>query len=442
MSNQSQWKTSTGFILASAGSAIGLGAMWKFPYMAGIYGGGAFLFLFLIFTIFVGLPLLIMEFTVGIMGRTYTTRIYSKLTGKKWLNIIGWNGNLAVFILFGFYSVIGGWIVIYIGNVFLQLLSVEHTSLTQIKFEKIISNPWLTVLGQGIFILLTMVIVMLGVEKGLEKASKMMMPLLFVFLIIVVAKSLTLDGALEGVRYILQPRIEDISVKGVLFALGQSFFTLSLGTTGMITYASYTPKEMTIKSSAMSIVIMNILVSVLAGLAIFPALKTFGYAPQEGPGLLFKVLPLVFNQMGFGIVFYLIFLILFLFAALTSSISLLELNVSNFTKNDNTKRKAISVIASILVFVISIPATLSFSSLSGVKFGAGTIFDNMDFIVSNILMPLGALGTTLVVGQLLDKQALKESFGKDKFKLFVPWYILIKYIMPVIIILIFIVQLF
>lgn len=442
MSNQSQWKTSTGFILASAGSAIGLGAMWKFPYMAGIYGGGAFLFLFLIFTIFVGLPLLIMEFTVGIMGRTYTTRIYSKLTGKKWLNIIGWNGNLAVFILFGFYSVIGGWIVIYIGNVFLQLLSVEHTSLTQIKFEKIISNPWLTVLGQGIFILLTMIIVMLGVEKGLEKASKMMMPLLFVFLIIVVAKSLTLDGALEGVRYILQPRIEDISVKGVLFALGQSFFTLSLGTTGMITYASYAPKEMTIKTSAISIVIMNILVSVLAGLAIFPALKTFGYAPQEGPGLLFKVLPLVFNQMGFGIVFYLIFLILFLFAALTSSISLLELNVSNFTKNDNTKRKAISVIASILVFIISIPATLSFSSLSGIKFGAGTIFDNMDFIVSNILMPLGALGTTLVVGQLLDKQALKESFGKDKFKLFVPWYILIKYMMPIIIILVFIVQLF
>ena len=442
MSNQSQWKTSTGFILASAGSAIGLGAMWKFPYMAGIYGGGAFLFLFLIFTIFVGLPLLIMEFTVGIMGRTYTTRIYSKLTGKKWLNIIGWNGNLAVFILFGFYSVIGGWIVIYIGNVFLQLLSVEHTSLTQIKFENIISNPWLTVLGQGIFILLTMIIVMLGVEKGLEKASKIMMPLLFVFLIIVVAKSLTLDGALEGVRYILQPRIEDISVKGVLFALGQSFFTLSLGTTGMITYASYAPKEMTIKSSAMSIVIMNILVSVLAGLAIFPALKTFGYAPQEGPGLLFKVLPLVFNQMGFGIVFYLIFLILFLFAALTSSISLLELNVSNFTKNDNTKRKAISVIASILVFIISIPATLSFSSLSGIKFGAGTIFDNMDFIVSNILMPLGALGTTLVVGQLLDKQALKESFGKDKFKLFVPWYILIKYMMPIIIILVFIVQLF
>ena len=158
-----------------------------------------------------------------------------------------------------------------------------------------------------------------------------MMPLLFIFLIIVVAQSLTLEGALEGVRYILQPRVEDMSIQGVLFALGNRF-TLSLGTTGMITYASYAPKNMTIKSSALSIVVMNILISVLAGLAIFPALKTFGYQPQEGPGLLFKVLPLVFSEMTFGTFFYFIFLLLFLFAALTSSISLLELNVSNFTK--------------------------------------------------------------------------------------------------------------
>lgn len=442
MSGHSQWKTSTGFILASAGSAIGLGAMWKFPYMAGIYGGGAFLLMFLIFTIFVGLPLLIMEFTVGKMGRTYTTQIYKKLTGKKWLNIIGWNGNLAVFILFGFYSVIGGWIIIYIGYVIAQIAIFKSSTLTNIQFETIISNPWLTVLGQGIFILITMVIVMLGVEKGLEKASKIMMPLLFIFLIIVVAQSLTLEGALEGVRYILQPRVEDMSIQGVLFALGQSFFTLSLGTTGMITYASYAPKNMTIKSSALSIVVMNILISVLAGLAIFPALKTFGYQPQEGPGLLFKVLPLVFSEMTFGTFFYFIFLLLFLFAALTSSISLLELNVSNFTKNDNSKRQKVAIIGSILVFIISIPATLSLSSLSHLRFGAGTIFDNMDFIVSNILMPLGALGTTLVVGQLLDKKLLKESFGKDKFNLFLPWYYLIKFIMPIVIILVFIVQLF
>src|SRR5699024_2980845 len=249
MNKQSQWKSSTGFILASAGSAIGLGAMWKFPYMAGIYGGGAFLLMFLIFTIFVGLPLLMMEFTVGKVGKTYTTQIYEKLTKKKWLNIIGWNGNLAVFVLFGFYSVIGGWIIIYISNVALQILSFNRAKLGHIQFESIISNPFLTITGQGIFILLTMFIVMMGVEKGLEKASKFMMPLLFLFLIVIVIKSLTLEGSFEGLKYILQPRLEDMSMEGVLFALGQSFFTLSLGTTGMITYASYASKEMTIKTS-------------------------------------------------------------------------------------------------------------------------------------------------------------------------------------------------
>ncbi|PTI74575.1 sodium-dependent transporter [Staphylococcus succinus] len=440
MNKQSQWKSSTGFILASAGSAIGLGAMWKFPYMAGIYGGGAFLLMFLVFTIFVGLPLLMMEFTVGKMGKTYTTKIYEKLTKKKWLNIIGWNGNLAVFVLFGFYSVIGGWIIIYIFNVALQMLTFSDDKLGNIQFEAIIGNPFLTIIGQGIFILLTMIIVMMGVEKGLEKASKFMMPLLFIFLIVIVIKSLTLNGSMEGLKYILQPRLEDISMQGILFALGQSFFTLSLGTTGMITYASYASKEMTIKTSAVSIVAMNILVSILAGLAIFPAITAFGYKPTEGPGLLFKVLPKVFDQMAFGSGFYLIFLILFLFAALTSSISLLELNVSNFTKNDNAKRKPVAFYASVLVFIISIPATLSFGSLSGIQFGAGTIFDNMDFLVSNILMPLGALGTTLVVGQLLNKKDLKAHFGKDKFKLFMPWYYLIKFVLPIVIVLIFVVQ--
>ncbi|PNZ66529.1 sodium-dependent transporter [Staphylococcus auricularis] len=441
MQKQSQWKTSTGFILASAGSAIGLGAMWKFPYMAGIYGGGAFLFMFLLFTLIVGLPLLIMEFAIGKMGRTYTTKIYEKLTNKKWLNIIGWNGNLAVFILYGFYSVIGGWIVIYLSHVFMQILGFEQGPLGHIQFEQVIGNPWITIIGQGVFILLTMIIVMFGVESGLEKASKFMMPLLFIFLIIIVAKSLSLDGAMSGLKFLLQPRTEDISMDGVLFALGQSFFTLSLGTTGMITYASYASKEMTIKTSALSIVLMNILVSVLAGLAIFPAIGAFGYEPTEGPGLLFKVLPQVFDEMAFGTGFYFIFLILFLFAALTSSISLLELNVSNFTKNDNSKRTKVAFIASILVFIISIPATLSFSSLSSIQFAAGIIFDNMDFLVSNILMPLGALGTTLVTGYLLDKQALRTYFGPDRFKLFAPWYYLVKFVLPVVIIVVFIVQL-
>ena len=209
----------------------------------------------------------------------------------------------------------------------------------------------------------------------------------------------------------------------------------------MITYASYASKEMTIKTSALSIVIMNIVVSLLAGLAIFPATEAFDFKPADGPGLLFKVLPQVFDQMAAGSLFYFIFLILFLFAALTSSISLLELNVSNFTKNNNEHRARIAFIASVLVFIISVPATLSFGSLNDVRIFGLTIFDAMDFLVSNILMPLGALGTTLVVGQLLDKNALKESFGRDRFKLFSPWYYLVKLVLPLVIILVFIMQL-
>ncbi|WP_105967062.1 sodium-dependent transporter [Staphylococcus simulans] len=442
MSKQSQWKTSTGFILASAGSAIGLGAMWKFPYMAGIYGGGAFLLMFLIFTIFIGLPLLIMEFTIGKLGRTYTTAIFGKLSNKKWTNVIGWSGNLAVFVLFGFYSVVGGWIMIYIAQVAMQIIGLRDGTLGSIQFEQVISSPLYTMLGQGSFILVTMVIVMLGVEHGLEKASKVMMPLLFIFLILIVVRSLSLEGASEGVRFLLEPRMEELSMEGILFALGQSFFALSLGTTGMITYASYAPKEMTIKTSALSIVIMNIIVALLAGLAIFPAINAFGYKPEEGPGLLFKVLPHVFEKMSFGPGFYFIFLILFLFAALTSSISLLELNVSNFTKNDNRKRGKVALIGSILVFIISIPATLSFSTLSHVHFLEGTIFDNMDFLVSNILMPLGALATTLFVGQLLKKEDLKSVFGNDRLKIFMPWYYLVKYVLPVVILLVFVIQFF
>ncbi|VYU03567.1 sodium-dependent transporter [Staphylococcus simulans] len=442
MSKQSQWKTSTGFILASAGSAIGLGAMWKFPYMAGIYGGGAFLLMFLIFTIFIGLPLLIMEFTIGKLGRTYTTAIFGKLSNKKWTNVIGWSGNLAVFVLFGFYSVVGGWIMIYIAQVAMQIIGLRDGTLGSIQFEQVISSPLYTMLGQGSFILVTMVIVMLGVEHGLEKASKVMMPLLFIFLILIVVRSLSLEGASEGVRFLLEPRMEELSMEGILFALGQSFFALSLGTTGMITYASYAPKEMTIKTSALSIVIMNIIVALLAGLAIFPAINAFGYKPEEGPGLLFKVLPHVFEKMSFGPGFYFIFLILFLFAALTSSISLLELNVSNFTKNDNRKRGKVALIGSILVFIISIPATLSFSTLSHVHFLAGTIFDNMDFLVSNILMPLGALATTLFVGQLLKKEDLKSVFGNDRLKIFMPWYYLVKYVLPMVILLVFVIQFF
>lgn len=441
MSQRSQWKSSTGFILASAGSAIGLGALWKFPYMAGMFGGGAFLFMFLAFTILVGLPLLIMEFAVGQLGRTYTTELFGQLTGRKWLNGIAWIGNLAVFVLFSFYSVIGGWIIVYFGFVLAQLFHIVPTHLHDLQFQAIISQPLYVVTGQAIFIALTCGIVMRGMQQGLEKASKLMMPLLLVFLIIIVVKTLSLDGAMDGVRFLFQPRVSEINMESMLFALGQSFFALSLGTTGMMTYASYASTDMPIKTSALTILIMNIAIAILAGLAIFPALETFGYQAKEGPGLLFIILPLVFEKIQFGTLFYAIFLVLFLFAALTSSISLLELNVSNFTRNNNRKRPTMALIISLAVFIVGVPATLSFGPLSHIQFGAGSIFDNMDFVFSNILLPIGALASTLAIGYAMEKVRLKTGFGNDPLKLFAIWYIFIRYILPVVILLVFILQL-
>ncbi|ARJ51009.1 sodium-dependent transporter [Staphylococcus lutrae] len=441
MSQRSQWKSSTGFILASAGSAIGLGALWKFPYMAGMYGGGAFLLMFLAFTILIGLPLLVMEFAVGQLGRTYTTEIFGKLTGRPALNGIAWIGNFAVFVLFSFYSVIGGWIIVYIGFVFAQLFHIIPAKLSDLKFEDMIGQPLYVIGGQAIFIGLTCAIVMRGVQQGLEKASKFMMPLLLVFLIIIVVKTLSLDGAMAGVRFLFQPRISEMNMESMLFALGQSFFALSLGTTGMMTYASYASKEMPIKTSALSILIMNIAISILAGLAIFPALETFGYQAEEGPGLLFIILPLVFEKMQWGTLFYAIFLVLFLFAALTSSISLLELNVSNLTRNDNRKRPTIAFIISLGVLIVGIPAALSFGPLKAIQFGAGSIFDNMDFLFSNILLPVGALASTLAVGQLMKKACLKEAYGDDRLHLFNVWYFSVRYVLPVVILLVFVLQL-
>lgn len=442
MNQHSEWQSSIGFIFAAAGSAIGLGAIWKFPYMAGLYGGGAFLLLFIIFTLLIGFPLLLMEFNIGRLGQTYTTQIYGKLTQYKAFNLIGWSGNIAVFILFGFYSVIGGWIILYIVKTVHSLITKNHYDANS-TFDFIISTPYFAIGGQILFITLTAIIVSFGVQAGIERASKWMMPILFILFILIIMRSLTLEGAMEGVKYFFTPRIEDMTSEAIVFALGQSFFALSLGTTGMITYASYLKRGTNIVTASISIVTMNVIVSILAGLAIFPATVTFNVAPTEGPGLLFILLPQIFNQMTFGAWFYLLFLLLFLFAALTSSISLLELNVSNVTKNNNILRKKATLLIALSVIIIGIPAALSFGVLSDVTFFKGTIFDNMDYLVSNILMPLGALMTTIACGHFMKKDAFIAQFQlthTSGLKLFNIWWLLIKYIFPLIILFVFIMQ--
>ncbi|WP_214875637.1 sodium-dependent transporter [Exiguobacterium sp. CH10] len=435
---QNSFASKIGFILAAAGSAIGLGAIWKFPYVTGTSGGGAFLLMFLAFTLLLGLPLLIGEFIVGRSTQKTALLAFKKLGHGRW-SIIGYLGVIACFLLLSFYSVIGGWVLIYIGLGLSGTLSGRTADEFGDVFGNVVSTPGIAVLGQFLFLLITLLIVLRGVEAGIERMSKILMPLLFISFIVLVVRSLTLDGAMEGVRFFLQPDFSALTGESVLFALGQAFFSLSLGVAAMLTYASYIKTKGTLNRSANMIVLLNITVSLLAGLAIFPAVFASGLDPAEGPALLFVVLPAVFNQVPLGGFFMVLFFLLFAFASITSSIAMLEVVVAGVTDRLNEKKstwtkKQVTVMAAILVFVVGVPSALSFGLLSDLQIWNGrTFFDTMDYLVSYILMPIGALLTSIFVGYVVDQRILKDEIQTSEpgKKLYPIWHALIRYVIPV-----------
>lgn len=441
---RAQWGSKIGFILAAAGSAIGLGALWRFPYMIAEHGGGAFLVVFLVMTIFIGLPLLLSEFIIGKASKKSPIEGLQMLGGRKVYGLFGHLGNVGVFLLLSFYSVIGGWLLIYLIISILTMFNIMTISDYDNLFNTVISNPLYAIGAQGLFIFLTAVIVTGGVEKGLERASKIMMPLLFILFIIIIIRSLTLPGAMDGVSFFLNPDFGELNTESILYALGQSFFALSVGATTMMTYASYTSDKMNITQSAVSIVLINISISILAGLAIFPALFSLDVESTYGPGLIFVVLPAIFAEIPFGGIIFVMFIIAFIFATVTSSISMLEINVANWIKGDDTKRKKRAYTVAVLVFIVGIPSALSYGVLSDVIVFDRSIFDNVDFLVSNILLPIGALFVTIFVGYIMEKRIVMQQLELTHaenifFKVFIA---LLKYILPFVIIAIFIAQLF
>ena len=440
--SENNWNSKLGFILAAAGSAIGLGAVWRFPYMTAEHGGGAFLFVFLLFTILIGLPLLISEFVIGRASGRNPIDGFEYLSGKKNLRLFGWIGHFGTMLLLSFYSVIGGWILIYLLIAMLDLFNLYTVNDYTAMLGDIITNPVYVIAAQGVFIFITAFVVAQGIQKGLERASKIMMPMLFILFLFIIIRSLSLPNSFEGVKYFLTPDFSELSANGIMFALGQSFFALSVGITQMMTYASYLKADQNLPRSASYIVLMNIAVSVMVGLAIFPAIASFGMQSVEGPGLVFIVLPEIFNAIPFGIVFYLMFLLAFLFATLTSAFSMIEINVANTVKGDQSKRKKTTYIYAIIVFAIGIPSALSEGVLNDFQFFAGTIFDNVDFLVSNILLPVGALFSSVFVGFILDKRIAMEQLnvtqGKSSYTIFKAWIFLLRFILPAIILFVFI----
>lgn len=435
-----QWTSKLGFILATAGSAIGLGAIWKFPYIAGMSGGGAFFLIFLIFTVFIGMPILLAEFIIGRGSQKDAVSAYKTFAPNSSWHLIGVLGMVTCFILLSFYSVVGGWILLFLYETVKGNLSGLADQEYEVLFNNVIANPTFTVLAQFIFIIIAIIVVAKGVQRGIERASKIMMPALFIAFIVLIIRSLTLDNISEGISFFLYPNFSNLTSKTILFALGQSFFSISIGVSVMVTYSSYLSKKEDLPQSAFTIVIMNVLISLLAGLAIFPAVFAFGFKPEEGPGLLFVVLPAVFNKIPFGIIFLAVFLILFLFATLTSAFSMLEIIVAAITKGDTSKRKKVTWITGILIFIVGIPAALSSGILSEFTLFDKTMFDLSDYLVSNVLMPLGALLIAIFVGFKIPRQTLLteirsgSSYGK---RFFAVWFLLIKYVAPIAIIIVF-----
>ncbi|MBE1556385.1 sodium-dependent transporter [Sporosarcina limicola] len=435
MKQRDQWSSKIGFVLAAAGSSIGLGAIWKFPYMAGTNGGSVFVILFIISTFAIGLPILLAEFVVGRMGQADAVTALKRLAlGRKW-HLVGWLGLAMSFIILSFYSVIGGWILSYLARaLFFKLDVAEHGKL----FDLIIANPFEVLFAQAVFMLLSIWIVQSGIRGGIERASRWMMPLLFIFFIILAIRSLTLDGAMEGVRFLFVPDWSQLTGSTVLLALGQAFFSLSVGVTAMMTYASYLPKEERLGQSALNVSLLNIVISILAGLVIFPAVFALGQSPDEGPGLIFVILPAIFSQIPFGNVFMIIFFILMLFATLTSSIAMLEIVVSSGIRTKHDRRKRASWVFGLLIFIVGIPSALSFGILSDVRIFGGTIFDFADLLTSRIGMPLGALLISLFAGFILTKSQTDDELRMHPVMNSL-WKFLVRFIAPVAIIIIFIV---
>ncbi|WII36137.1 sodium-dependent transporter [Paenibacillus thiaminolyticus] len=438
MTTREQWTSKLGFILASAGSAIGLGAIWKFPNVVATSGGGAFFLIFLLFTLGIGLPLLLAEFAIGRSTGRGAVSAYRDIAPRSKWHWIGYLGIGTCFLLLSYYSVVGGWIVLYVGRGIVGGLLSSGRDYDAL-FAETVANPWYAVAAQFVFMLITIAVVARGIKGGIERASRIMMPGLFVLFLVLIIRSLTLPGMGEGLRYFLQPDFSKLTGQAVLYALGQSFFCLSVGVSVMVTYSSYLSRQESLLRSSVSVVGLNVLTSLMAGLAIFPAIFALGMKPQEGPGLLFGTLPALFEKLPFGGLFIVLFLALFLFAALTSAFSMLEILVSGLSNNDQ-QRSRLSWLFGILIFIVGIPSALSFGVWSDARIFGLSLFDAADFAVTNVLMPFGALLIALFVGYRFPRKRLYEEFATEAAwwrKGLAMYIILLRYVIPVVIAIVF-----
>lgn len=429
-----------GVIAATAGSAIGLGNIWRFPYVAGENGGGAFLIIYLLFILAIGIPVMMSEFLIGRGAQRNVFGSFNLLApGKPWY-LIGLMGVAAAFMILAFYTAVAGWTLEYIYLSLIDGFSGMNSEQLDVMFTEFRGGSWRPVLWFLLFMGLTAFIIMSGVKNGIEKYAKILMPVLLVILVILSVRSLTLPGAGKGLAFLFTPDFSKITTSTILEALGQAFFSLSIGMGTLITYGSYIAKNENLGSTAVSVALADTLIAVLAGVAIFPAVFAFGIEPGSGEGLVFITLPNIFQQMTGGYFFSLLFFILLGVAALTSTISVLEVIVAYFVEELGLTRKKATWLSTISVSVLGIMCALSWGVMRDVNILGFNIFGLLNFTSANILLPLGGLFIVLFVGWYLGREKTRDELSNQGIlkATYMPLFLfIVKFVAPIAIALVF-----
>jgi NSS family neurotransmitter:Na+ symporter len=429
------WQSRWLFILAATGSAVGLGNIWKFPYITGENGGGAFVLVYLLCISIIGIPVMIAEVSLGRMGRQSPINTMKALAQKAgasplWASI-GWMGAIAGFLILSFYSVIAGWALSYT----LDMASGDFVNISAENSGKIfgdlLANPTQLTIWHTAFMILTLGIVARGVNAGLEKAIKVLMPVLFVLLFILFGYALNSSGFSQGFSFMFDFDFSKLTTESIMVALGHAFFTLSLGLGAIMAYGAYMPADTSIAKTVVIVAFLDTAVAIMAGLAIFPIVFANGLEPSAGPGLLFQTLPIAFGQMSGGVIFGTLFFVLVSFAAWSSAISLAEPIVAWFVEKFKMSRTLAAIIIGTSAWLLGLATVFSFNIWSDVKMFDKTVFDLLDFLTTNIMLPMGGLLIALFVGWKMSETKMMNEVGIDYPILFKLWRFTLRFLAPI-----------
>lgn len=433
--------TRMGAIAATVGSAVGLGNIWRFPYQAGDNGGGAYILVYLICVLLLGLPIMMSEFIIGRSTHKSMKGAVEELTPGSPFKVFSYIGVLGALLICGYYSVVCGWVIEYLFNSANGTLLGHTPEQYNDIFTTFVGTPQRCVLWTLLFLVLNFLVLSRGIKNGIERIANIMMPLLFVLLILFCVNSLLLPDSDDGMEFLFSVDFESLGWKGVVDAMGQAFMSLSLGVTCLITYSSYFNDDSNLMKDAVTISALDTLVAILAGIVIFPAVFSFDLEPNAGPKLIFEILPTIFQQLPGGVIWAVLFFVLLFFASITSTVSLSEIPITFLIDEYKLSRGKAIIITAVLMTIVAVLSALSFSTLSDVTILGKNIFDFLDFVGPNFFMLLGGLVTAVYVGWILKKDVIHNQLtngGVNRSRFVQPYITFcLRYIAPVAIVIIF-----